>query len=91
MGVTIGASMVQVMTKPYISSIISTYGDTDQVKQDVKTLNEILGRQGDQLLLDVVAEHIGDCAIKFKMIEEETTRVKNIAVRHLKYAIEERL
>ena len=50
----------------YTTSIMSKYGDTDRVRSDIHTLNEILSRQGTQLLIDALAEQAGNTANKFK-------------------------
>lgn len=68
----------------------SSYGDYDNVTKDVKTLNDILGRQGNKLLLDVIAEHVGNCVNNFKLNEEETKRLRDSLLSDLKEAILER-
>lgn len=35
----------------YVSSITTKYGDIENVKKDIKVLNEILSRQGSSLLI----------------------------------------
>lgn len=54
----------------YQSSITTKYGDIDNVKRDVKTLMEILGRQGSSLLIDVIAESVAHAVNKFTMDKE---------------------
>lgn len=75
----------------YKSSIVHKYGDTDNVKADVKTLNEILGRQGTQLLIDVIAEYAGISANKFKMQADSRIKLAASLVADLKDAINERV
>lgn len=75
---------------PYVSSIVSLYGDTDNVKRDVATLNDILSRQGSRLLTDVIAEHIGQAAIKYKLTPTEVSRLRNSTIDSLNMAIIER-
>lgn len=75
----------------YTSSIVSKYGDTENVKKDVKTLNEILQRQGNSLLLDVVAEHAGETANKFKMLPSDRFMLMISLVGELKESLKERL
>ena len=67
------------------------YGDYDNVTKDVKTLNEILNRQGNNLLIDVIAEHAGNAAIKFKFSETEKTRLIDSLVSDLKESLLERI
>lgn len=76
--------------KPYVSSIVSLYGDTDNVKRDVATLKDILSRQGSRLLLDVIAESIGESALTFKLSGEEVRRIKTIVLNELSEVIDER-
>ena len=76
---------------PYISSIIFNYGDTENVKKDVVTLNKFLARQGTSLLLDVIAEHVGRVALKFKLKVNESRLARNSIVRELNHAINERI
>ena len=75
----------------YISSIISLYGDTDNIKKDINTLNDIISRQGDLLLLDVIAENAGQAAIKFNMSIDERNRLVNTILDHLSNALSERV
>lgn len=74
----------------YVSSIVTKYGDLDNVRSDVKTLNEILDRQGTSLLIDVIAEHCGDTVNKFKLSDTESKRVLDTLVTELRDAILER-
>jgi len=43
----------------YTSSVIKKYGDSENVPQDVKTIFEILDRQGSSILIDCLAEKVG--------------------------------
>ncbi len=71
----------------YVSSIIKSYGDQDNVKKDVHVLNDIIGRQGQDLLLDVVSEHIGQCVLEFKLNEYESGLIKRHVLGHLEKAL----
>lgn len=75
----------------YTSSIINKYGDIEKLKNDVKTLNDILQRQGSSLLIDVIAEHAGSSAIKFKMNECDRSSLKGSLNTELFDALNERL
>jgi hypothetical protein len=75
----------------YVSSIINNYGDTDNVKRDVKTLNEILSRQGASLLIDVIAEHVGNTANKFNFHSSDRAMTLIALVDELESAIKERI
>ena len=78
------------MDKPYVSSLISHYGDAGSVKHDVETLNEILDRQGTSLFIDVIAEHVGRIALDFKSSPQDVKRVTDSLVSQLREAIGER-
>lgn len=79
------------MSKLYESSMVSKYGDIENVKADAKTVNEILDRQGSSFLLDLVAEHSGRCAIKFSMSQHERETLVKSLVDELKESLLERL
>lgn len=51
------------------------YGDYDNVKKDVSTLNDILSRQGSTLLMEVIAEQAGNTAIKHNLNHIERERL----------------
>lgn len=74
----------------YTSSIVNNYGDSDRVQQDVKALNDIISRQGIGLLLDVVAEYIGNLNAKFKWTAKDIANIKNCYTSQLIEAINER-
>jgi hypothetical protein len=76
---------------PYISSIISKYGDSDKVHKDVKTLNEILDRQGSSLFIDVMANRVGDIAIKYELNQIERDHMLWSYTKELREAILERI
>ena len=46
----------------YTSSLVNKYGDTSKVRQDAKTLKDILSRQGTSLFIDVIADRAGHAA-----------------------------
>ncbi len=71
--------------------MISKYGDTDSVKNDVKTLNEMISRQGITLVIDVIAEHAGGTAIKFGLNDIERDRLLHSLYTELKEALSELL
>ena len=75
----------------YISSIMSNYGDVANVKNDVKTLNEILARQGNRLLIDVMAENAGDIAVQFSLSNDERENLTTSLCDSLRESLNERL
>lgn len=74
----------------YVSSIITKYGDTKKVSQDVKTINEIIYRQGYSLLIDLIAEFIGEQNLKYKWDSVERMRVEDHVAESVREAIQER-
>jgi hypothetical protein len=79
------------MKQQYVSSIMSKYGDVENVKQDVKTLREILARQGSSLLIDVIAEVCGETANKFQFHSSDRAMTMIALVDELESALKERL
>ena len=67
------------------------YGDTDSVAADVKTLHDIIARQGSHLLTACLAEHLGNVAIKFDMSFNGSKRVLDAMVRDLEEQAYERI
>lgn len=74
----------------YTSSIIFKYGDNDNLKQDVKTLNEILSRQGNALFIDVMSENFGQLVLKYKLNKQGTETLKESLLIDLSDALNER-
>lgn len=79
------------MSEQYTSSIIFKYGDIDRVKQDVKTLNDILDRQGTALLIDVLAEYVGKRVLVFQFNSKDATNLRDALIKDLSEAINERI
>jgi hypothetical protein len=79
------------MSTPYVSSITTKYGDLERVREDVKTLNDILARQGSSLLIDVIAEQVGNTANKFNFRNDERAMTMIALVDELENAIKERI
>lgn len=75
----------------YNTSIVIKYGDIDNVQRDVKTLNDIIDRQGMSLLVDVLAERIGQRCIKFKLPEAGRDYLRDQLLCELNDAINERI
>jgi len=67
------------------------YGDYDNVSKDLKSIAEIINRQGLMLVIDAIAEHVGTCAIKFKLSEDENQRVMSDILKEIKESILERV
>ena len=75
----------------YTSSIVIKYGDEDNVKRDVKTLFEILDRQGAALVIDALAEYHATIWHKFKLPYHEKDVGRTALVDSLIEAINERI
>ena len=75
----------------YTSSIITKYGDTDNVKKDASTISEILSRQGVDLIRDCLAEYVGTTANKYKFSEHDRESIIEVITTELKEALQERL
>ncbi len=78
------------MSNQYISSIVTKYGDLDQVKQDSRTLQDIIKRQGTSLVIDNLAEFIGRMSIEYKLSTDEVKNLRESLISELNYAIKER-
>lgn len=66
------------------------YGNPASVNTDVKALNDIISRQGNQLLIDVMAEQIGEAVLRYGLSESHVKRIIDSLVTDLKDAILER-
>lgn len=66
------------------------YGDESKVKEDVKVLNDILWRQGSNLLIDTLAEYIGETSLQYRFNSIDIDRLKQSILNELKDAINER-
>ena len=66
------------------------YGDYDNVTKDVKAINEIIGRQGSLIVLEVLAERIGQSVLRFHLDNKETENLKNSLILDLKEELNER-
>jgi len=76
---------------PYVSSILTKYGDPARVKQDAATITEIISRQGSNLVLDCVAEYAGNAAIKFSFDKDARKTLMIRLTSDFKDALDERL
>lgn len=66
------------------------YGDERKVLADVKVLNDIIARQGVELLLDCVAEHLGGVVNKFNLDARERKKLVADTCQTLHEALLER-
>ena len=78
-------------SKPYVSSIVNKYGDTDRVRADTKVLFDILDRQGSALLIDALAEYAAVSMAKFNLGNSDKAMTKIALVDSLEEAINERI
>ena len=75
----------------YISSITTKYGDINNVKADVKALNDIISRQGTSLLIDTISNSVGDAVNKYKLESTEAQRIVKALVTELNESLLERI
>jgi hypothetical protein len=67
------------------------YGDFDNIKNDVKTLHDIINRQGNSLVVDCLAESLGQTVIKFKLSESEANKALDTLLNELEQQTLERI
>ena len=67
------------------------YGDYDNVTKDSKAIYDIQSRQGSTILLECIAESIGDACIKFNLSDKEKKKLLNKTINNLKEEILERI
>lgn len=79
------------MSSKYTTSIISKYGDAENVKTDGKAVIEILSRQGTSFAIDMIAEYVGTIANTYKATDDERRRLLISLSEEFKNAIQERL
>lgn len=63
------------MKANYSARGYQVYGDSDNVKKDLSTLKEILERQGSDIVLEAIAEQIGQCRLKFNLSGAELSAI----------------
>ena len=67
------------------------YGDYDNVTKDSKTIYEIMERQGQDLIIECLAEEIGKTCQKFKLPQTERMNVYHSVMDEVREAILERI
>ena len=70
---------------------LRNYGDFEQVKNDVKTLHDIINRQGTNLIVDCIAEIIGDTSSKHNLTFDESKQALESIIDELKTQTFERI
>lgn len=70
---------------------LRNYGDFDNVKNDVKTLHDIIKRQGTNLLADCIAEHLGSVSQTYNLNIDESKRMLDCVLKELKEQTLERI
>lgn len=63
------------MKANYSARGYQVYGDLDNVKKDLSTLKDILERQGSDIVLESIAEQIGQCKLKFELSGAELSAI----------------
>lgn len=74
-------------------SILGTlsYGDIDHVKEDALVIRQIINRQGFDLLLECIAEYIGESNVKYGLTEKQIETLKKSLADSLIELINERV
>lgn len=63
------------MKANYSARGYQVYGDLDNVKEDLSTLKDVLERQGSDIVLEAIAEQIGQCRLKFNLSGAELSAI----------------
>lgn len=67
------------------------YDDNDNIIKDVKILHDIIDRQGNRLLLHVIAESIGRCNTRFNFSSNDINNIITNIITELEASIRERI
>lgn len=67
-----------------------SYGDPDNVVRDAKIIREIIDRQGSDILLECIADHVGDVNSKYSLSASQIDKVKKSLADSIILLIEER-
>ena len=66
------------------------YGDEDNVKTDKMIVNEIIGRQGLSLIIDVIVDQYESISVKYKLDNISRTSLENNVIKELQSTFNER-
>ena len=66
------------------------YGDLDNVRKDAAVIRDILERQGSDLILEVIANKIGESASEFNLSAGSINNTVNSICNSLKELVDER-
>ena len=70
---------------------LRNYGDFERIKSDVQTLHDIINRQGTNLVVDCMAEIIGDTSSKHNLTFDESKQALDSIIDELKTQTFERI
>ena len=70
---------------------LRNYGDFERIKSDVETLHDIINRQGTNLVVDCMAEIIGDTSSKHNLTFDESKKALESIIDELKTQTFERI
>ena len=70
---------------------LRNYGDFDNIKDDVKTLHDIINRQGMYLVVDCIAESLGITSSKHSLTFDESKKALESIIDELKEQTYERI
>lgn len=78
------------MKANYSSRGYQVYGDADSVVKDAVSLTEIIERQGFDIVLESIANYVGNTVVKFKLSQDEVEAIKSSLRMSLIELIDER-
>jgi len=70
--------------------MITKYGDEANIKTDRMIVNEIIGRQGLSLIIDVIVDQCENVSVKYKLDNISRTSLENNVIKELQSAFNER-
>lgn len=78
------------MEANYSNRGYQVYGDIDNLQSDIKHIERIIDNQGFDLILEVIANKVGNAKLKYKMTQGEVDAIKSSLTLSLCELIDER-
>jgi len=70
---------------------LRNYGDFNNIQNDVKTLHDIINRQGTNLVVDCLAESLGNTGLKFNLTDKECIKIMDSIIDEFRTQTFERI
>ena len=70
--------------------MITKYGDEANIRTDRMIVNEIIGRQGLSLIIDVIVDQCENVSTKFKLDSNNRASLENNVIKELQSTFNER-